>query len=524
MMGSALRSPDALAKELWDRVPREIRLTFSASVLLGLAVHLYMFANKLPNHDDISHLFSMDYGTASGRWLLPVLAALDGPFSTPWLLGLLSLLSLAGTVCFTVSLFRIRRPLACVVTAAVMVSFPTVTGTFAYMFTSAPYFFSLMLASAGAYLAVRCRRGTVLGAAAIVLSMGVYQSYFEVAAVLMVGALLLETLDGERTFGDLIRRGLRLLAVLAAAMAVYLLAVRLTTLRAPLVDYMGISSMGELSLREIPRLVLQSYWKYASVFLLDKDHFHFGFLPWAFVLSALCCAALGRLVLRERRLGPARTALALLLALAYPLAGDLIYVMVPGGNIHVLMIYGLCYILIAPIALTEYAERCLPGTSAQSVQTAARWVVLVTMTLTAYSYAVTANSAYLKMDLGLRQCTSYSTRLLDKIESCEGYRQGMPVVLLGSTTREAALSPTPELDRVQIGGVFDLSGLRITYTYGWFLRRYLGFTGEVHLGRSEQAKALARLPSVQDMPLYPEAGSIQVVDGTVVVKLNEPGP
>lgn len=83
MMGSALRSPDALAKELWDRVPREIRLTFSASVLLGLAVHLYMFANKLPNHDDISHLFSMDYGTASGRWLLPVLAALDGPFSTP---------------------------------------------------------------------------------------------------------------------------------------------------------------------------------------------------------------------------------------------------------------------------------------------------------------------------------------------------------------------------------------------------------------------------------------------------------
>lgn len=515
-----LKSPDAWAAELWRRVPAHIRLTFFASVLLGLAVHFYMFANKLPNHDDIAHLFSMNYGTASGRWLLPAVSLLDGPFSTPWLLGLLSVLFLAVTVCLSVSLLRIRRPLACAAAAAVMVSFPTVTGTFTYMFTAGTYFFSLMLAALSAYLAVRFRRGALPGAAALVLSMGIYQSYFEVAAVLMVGALLLEALDGERSFWELIRRGLRLLAVLAAAMAVYLLAVRVTTRHVPLVDYMGLSSMGSLSLRELPRQILQSYWKYVCVFFLDKNNYHFSFLPCAFILVILCCGALGALLLRKRRLGPARTALVLLLAALYPLAGDLIYIMVPGGEVHVLMIYGLCYILVAPIALTEYAELHLGDLSARTIRTAARWVILAAVILAAYSYAVTANSAYLKMDLSLRQCTSYSTRLLDKIESCEGYREGMPVALLGSGTREDALSPTPALDSVQVGGVFDFGRLRTSYTYGLFLRYYLGFTGEVFLDGSEKALALADLDEVRDMPLYPEAGGVRVIDGTVVVKLN----
>ncbi len=516
-----LKPPEALIKELWSRVPGEIRLTFFASALLGLAVHCYMFVNKLPNHDDILYLFSMDYGTASGRWLLPALSPLDGPFSTPWLIGLLSVLFLAGTVCFTVSLFRIRRPLACVATAAVMVSFPSVTGTFAYMFTAGPYFFSLMLAALGAYLAVRSRWGTLSGAVVIALSMGIYQSYFEVSAVLMVGTLLLETLDGDRSFRELFRRGLRLLGTLAAAMALYLLAVHITTRRVPLVDYMGLSSMGRLSLEELPQLIAQSYRKYASVFFQNQYLFHFGFLPYAFLLTALCCAALGLLAVRKRRLGPARAALALGLAVLYPLAGNLIYLMAPKGEVHILMVYGLVFILVAPIALAEYADLGLEADSPRAVPTAARWIVLVTMILTAFSYAVTANSAYLKMDLSLRQCTAYSIRLLDKIESCEGYRQGMPVVLLGSKTREAALSPTPELDGVRINGVFDFARLRTSYTYGLFLQYYLGFTGEVCLEGSERALAMAELDPVRAMPLYPEAGSVRVVEGAVVVKLNE---
>ncbi|MDE6591162.1 MAG: glucosyltransferase domain-containing protein, partial [Oscillospiraceae bacterium] len=152
---SAWRTPEECFSDLWKRIPKHIRLSFAAAVALGLATHLYAFTNKLTNHDDLDQMFYAGYGAASGRWLLPSILRLDGDFSIPWLIGLIGILCLAGTVCLTVSLLRIRHPLGCVVTAAVMVSYPTVASTFAYMFTSSGYFFGLLLAVFGAYAAVR---------------------------------------------------------------------------------------------------------------------------------------------------------------------------------------------------------------------------------------------------------------------------------------------------------------------------------------------------------------------------------
>ena len=95
-MDYKLPAPDQALGRLWAKTPGYIRLTCAAALVLGLAAHLFMFTNKLPNHDDVGHLFSATYGTASGRWLLPLILRLDGNYSMPWLIGLLALLCLAG--------------------------------------------------------------------------------------------------------------------------------------------------------------------------------------------------------------------------------------------------------------------------------------------------------------------------------------------------------------------------------------------------------------------------------------------
>ncbi len=518
-----LESPGECLERLSARVPGYIRLTFLSAVVLGLAAHLYMFANKFTNHDDLNQMFYADYGAASGRWLLPPVLRLDGNLSIPWLIGLLSILLLAGTACVTVSLLRIRQPLGCFAASALMVTFPTVTATFGYMFSADAYFLSLLMAAWGAYAAVKWGwRGSALGAAALALSMSIYQSYLPVAAALMVGALLLETLDGDRSFRQLVWRGVRLAGTLLAAVAGYMLSVRLTTRNTGLTDYEGISSMGKLSLAELPRLVLRSYRKYVDFFLRNDWSCHFGFMKYAFILAGLATVILAVLLLRRRRLGGARTALAVALAAVYPLAGALIYVMVPGGFVHIHMLYGLVYILLAPLALADFAAQDGKWEAGgAALRSAASWVILLTMALTSYSYVVTANNAYLKADLGMRQCEAYSNRLLERVETCDGYKAGMDVVLVGSDVREEALNPTPEASTAWLVGIFDMGNLRTYFTYRKFLRYYLGFTGPVYTGESEIARTLAETEQVRTMPLYPEAGSVQVIDGMVVVKLND---
>ena len=516
-----LRSAGELGETLLRRVPKHIRFTFLSALILGFFTHSYAFLNKFTNHDDLNQMFYASYGAASGRWLLPSVLRLDGNVSMPWLIGVLSLLFLALTACLTVSLLRIRTPLGCGLAAALLVSFPAVTATFGYMFTASGYFFSLFLAVLAAWVA--CRRGwrgSLTGVILLTLSMGVYQAYLPAAAALMVGSLLLETLDGERTFRQLLGKGARLVVTLGASVTAYLLAARLAAPSGGLTDYEGIADMGKVSLSRLPRLVYYAFRKYRLFFWVNDWNCHIPFLRWGFLLAALGSLSLGAALLRRRRLGPARTGLALILAVLYPLAGTFIYVMVPDGYVHIHMLYPMVSILLLPLALLEYTapgeERPWNGFLPRIMS----WILVVTLGLAAYSYWLTDNNAYLKADYAMRQCSAWSNRLIARIEDCEGYEPGMKVVLLGSNEREEALSPTPELDLARLVGIYDLGDLRTYFTYQHFLRYFLAFTDPVYTGDSETAALYAEKPGVRAMPLYPRQGSVMTVDGAVVVKLN----
>lgn len=529
LTAGALPTPGDCLEGLWKRVPGYDRWAFFSAVILGLGTHLFMFTNKFLNHDDLDQMFRISYGTASGRWLLPAAARLDGEFSVPWLIGVLGILCLAGAACLTVSLLRIRSPLGCVLTAGLMVSFPVVSSTYAYMFTADMYFLSVLLAALGAWAAVRGGWwGSAAGAVSITLSLGLYQAYFPVAAVLMVGALLFEALDGEKSFKELFCKGLRLLGTLAAGLVAYLVVVRVTTREMGLVDYQGLDHMGLPPLGRIPELIGQAYGKYFAVFLQNEQDWTFGVLKYVLPFSALGAAALLILVLRRRRLGAARTALAAALAVIYPLAGNLIFLLAYDGTVHDLMIYGMIYLPILLIALVEYARPALQAQWELIAHTAVSWVVVLSLAATAWGYVITDNNMYLRAELSMHQCEAYSNRLLERIESCEGFESWRGVVLVGSDVWTWDLNVTPALDTVNTSGIMNLSGLRTTYSYGLFLRNFLGFPAPVYWGDSDEAKTLEETREVRDMPVYPKEGSVKLVHyeptdkDVIVVKLAEP--
>lgn len=518
-----LPTPDQTLEHFWNRVPGYIRLTFVSAIVCGLIGHLYMLANKFPNHDDLHHILGMDYGTASGRWFLPFATSLDGSYSMPWLIGVLSILCLALTACFVAALFRVRSRGACIVTAALVTCFPTVTATFSYMFTADAYFFSTMLAAFGAFAAVRWRGwGSLVGVISITLSLGIYQSYFGVAAALMVGALVFDVLDGDKSFKELLLRGVRLAAVLAAAMAAYFILVKITTRNQPLVDYMGISEMGKISLTEIPYLVKMSYKKFWTFYLMNDSGFHFNILRLLIPAAALCALICFVLVLRRKKLGGLRTALACVLVLLLPLAANIIYVMVPGGMVHTLMLFGLVLPLPFMLGMADYA--CAQGAvelprGQRTACAGMSWVILLTLLLSAYSYVIVDNKAYLKMDISYQQTLAYSNRLVSAVEQTEGYEEGMNVFLVGNVDEFAFENPTQALDEIQMVGVMDLAGYRNSYTYGQLLRVALAFRGETgHVLTLDGVPAELR-EEVAQMPVYPASGSIRVLNGAAYVML-----
>lgn len=513
--------PDTAFARFWSRLPAATKQSFFAGVVMGLVCHLYLFTNLIPNHDAVFHLFQCDYGTASGRWFLPLVLAWDGDYNMPWLQGVLSLLCLAGTVSITTRLLRIEKPLAIVITAALCTAFPTVAATFTYMFTADAYFFGLFLAALAAYAVWRMPIwGLPLGTILLILSMGIYQSYFPVAAVLMVGALLFDCLEGRGSFGRTLLRGVRMVATLALGIVVYMAVARLATMASGgLSDYMGISSMGSLSLSKLPELARQSLESYESYFLQNELGWNFSFIPLLVIAAWVSGVVLLATLLLRRQVGVLRGLLALVLVLLYPLAGSLIHIMVAGAAVHDLMIYGLLYALILPLALASFAATHADemGSLRSALQSLMSWIVIASMALTAYNYIVTDNKAYLKMELGFTQIEAYSNRLATMIQSVPGYSPSLAVVLVGSSNGDALLNVTPELSEITLTGALNMGTYRTQYSYGYLLNRFSALPNYVYLDDMPE-EVISGVS--ETMPAYPQQGCVQIAGDYIVVRLN----
>lgn len=129
---------------------------FLAAFFWGILAYLYMFANKLSFYDDIAGLFDVGTTYPSGRWFLGILgenmSKLYGNYSIPMLNGIMSILFVSMAAAVIVDILRIQSAWGSIMVGGIAITFPTVMGTFAYMFTAPYYFFGLLLTVIGAWL------------------------------------------------------------------------------------------------------------------------------------------------------------------------------------------------------------------------------------------------------------------------------------------------------------------------------------------------------------------------------------
>ena len=129
-----------------------------------------------------------------------------------------------------------------------------------------------------------------------------------------------------------------------------------------------------------------------------------------------------------------------------------------------------------------------------------------------------SNGAYLKKDMEYTATLSTMTRILDRVELVEGYiPQETPVVFVGT------LDETPiSKDRQAFGDYYPYAGMSSHYapTYNSTLNEYLISILGYPANLQSESDWVDR-PEVQAMPAFPDKDSVQMIDGTVIVKLRE---
>lgn len=184
---------------------------------------------------------------------------------------------------------------------------------------------------------------------------------------------------------------------------------------------------------------------------------------------------------------------------------------------HELTLFALffCYILVVVLI-----ELYLKNNDKIKIGNGITYVCAILLGIIIFDNCIYSNQVYLKKDLESSATLSVFTRIIDRMEETEGFVPGETESAIIGT-----LSYGP-LNQRRAGFDYDTTGLWYNYsttypeTYTLYMNYYLGYP--VSFVSDDELTALENMPEVQNMPLFPAADSIKMVDGVMVIKLSEP--
>ena len=505
----------------FSRIGKHMRLAFFSTVILGLLVHLFMFTNKLPNHDDIVCLFYNDATVTSGRWFLAALIAISSNFSLPSVNGILSLLYLGGTAALVCELFSIKRPLPVILSSFALVTFPSITNAFGFMFTADGYCLGFFLAALAAFLTDRRRLGFIPGAILLMLSLATYQATLCLFVAILAVRGLLILIHGELTDKQVWIRLIIYAGTAVVGILFYLLSskIALAVTGLQMESYVGLDEMGKISLAQIPGMIFTAYYGFFEFAFLTSG-IHLGL--WLSVVHLLLgLTILFLLVILYRKLTP-KTRAQRILYIAVSLLLPLLFNTAPffgTSHIHAIMIIGMVMIYYLAIVLYETAVEKVGPLKGIAL---AGWACTILVFLSSFGWGIYANQCYLKLHLKYENSYALCNRIVNRIESSGLYSADREIAFVGEPSR----GNYPQAKDGHLGSLGSDEGFGGPSEYSFIyddrhFKDYIAsYIGVVYpLVEGETLDTLYEDARVAAMPCYPAAGSLAVIDEILVVKV-----
>ena len=557
------KTPTRFLTQWWHSIKKEYKTAFVAAFVMGLLIHMPVLVSDIPNHDGLGSMYFDQNMITSGRWFLTVACGFSSYFTIPWVIGLLGLLFLALAAAALTALLELRDTLTIILVSGLLVSFPALASTFAYVFTMDGYMLALLLAVLSVLCTKKWKSGFWPGAVCLAFSMGTYQAYLPFAILLCIYEVLMIFMDegllkpgksdrraSEKVGGvskekpdrksdgksdssgaqgmsymfRMLKMKLKMalhylyMGVLGVILYYVLLRILLLIQGKELASYQGISGMegggSGLGLASVAHM----YRDFLSFTVKGNVLFHGVYsLGAILVLGAVTIFVVFRLVLKRKwwkSLG--FFVIIALAAVLIPPATNVILLISPDVTYHLLMRYQWVLYLILPVAfVSRFSGEDSKGILMQWGMLAAAFVIV-------FHYGVTDNIGYSNLQKRYEKTYAYCVRLLDRIEQTEGYYQGIPIAMVGVV----GYNPFPETDITMsvTSNMIGLNGDTLLYTgenYQVFIQNYLGAT--LNIMSPEEMGDIYFSPEYIEMESFPAASSVKIVDGVMYVKTENVG-
>ncbi|MCM3389130.1 glucosyltransferase domain-containing protein [Ureibacillus chungkukjangi] len=510
--------PEEILGKLRNKVKSEWLLAFSSAMIIGLLTHLYIFTHRFPNHDGLHNFYSTQAMVTSGRFFLGPASSLSSYFDLPWVIGLFSLFFLALTSICLVILFDIKKRISIVLISGLVVTFPSVSSTFAYMFTADGYMLGIFMATLAVVLTKKYRYGFILGAILVSLAVGVYQANLSVALVFatfwIIQDIFFSNHSVMKIWGNIIKSGL----MVGIGMVGYFIVYKLFTsfLSVQISSYQGLDKVGSLTIHDIPKRISQIVSELKTFFFRGFfTDYNVNFLELLnvliFILILIGCISL--ILKKKLYINIGKLATLLLCVITLPFTLYIAYFASPNVFYHMLMVFSLSSIYIFLVLIYD----AIDSNQTSIFKEILSWGTTILIALTVFNFALIANIAYMNMELRYEKSVSFANRLVDRIEQLDEYDTIEKMAVFGNVELHSTLSSVsiPSQTPTMTGTVGETVFYK-PYSYTELIETFLGYS--LVPASEEDLLAIQQTNFYKEMGVWPAQDSVRVINNTVVVK------
>jgi len=496
----------------WTNLERQYKIAFFSALLIGLFAHMYMIVNKLPNHDYVHNITNDQFAwpLSLGRWFLHIVTGVSSYFILPWVNGVLAILYASVAAALIVAVLEIQNPVPVILCSGLLVTYPAFADTLGYMFLADGFLFGLLLSAAGVWFWHRKKdaAGIVGLAVCLALAVGIYQAYLSFAIMLILVRLILDMLEKRYENRELMIRGAKALTGGVLGMALYYvgLLIMMRMNHIGFSDYMGMDSVSAPGISKLLSTLKRDTIAFVEMFTggnSDFTAYEIFNIVFIFSFLALLIFTAVKQKLYKRKLQALLTVLACLLFIpaAYVfdfLSEEIVY--------RFMMLYSLVLIYMLFVKL---ADRYLGGWLSEACAALIAAIV--------FNFAVISNIGYLNLEYCWEQTYATAVRMQERITLLNGIDTDCHLMITGTiqTERRDWL-----LDRIPyMVGVDDVNLMRNQTFIRVILMQDLGMTLE-GVDPDEREWVLAQA-EYAEMTCWPQAGSVRMIDGIIVIKLSE---
>lgn len=491
--------------------------------LFAFVVHFYILSNYIPNHDDLAGvIINMDLST-SGRWFSMLATRMSSVYTMHPVNGLIciGLVSLASVI--MVDVLEIENTMNKIVTIALFIVFPTIAGVMSYMQTADGYGIAIFLAIVGCYfIKQQSLTGYIYAVVCFTLSCGIYQAYITISVGIMYILIVKKVFTNQKLEHKHWKEFFCYVSSIVVSISIYyvILQIVLKITNQSLSSYSNINTMGKFTISEIYANVIDVY-KNFGYFFLGKGNTYSSIVVFANItIIGLIVARFASVFVKLKGINRLYVTL---LFFSLPIAFNSIELIKPAGNeCSILTTY--TFVLLYVFTTTLYDGYLNVDVNTRRKRVLC-YICIASLSIIVWNNYLLTNKIYMKLEMTWEKSKSWASGLMADIQEVDGYSEEIPIMIDGleSLNRENQKDAIlDELDALLLTNSYTFCVDSNSYNENLLFHYYrILLDKDIVSVPEEQRTKIRDTAHYKAMPSYPNEGSIQTIDGCIVVKIDE---